>query len=78
MVTVTGKLESAANGTAVVGGIEVMLCGYGSRVPRVNGKALVARIQDSNIIVQGDGSFSFTVDLNDTIAPEGTYYTVTV
>jgi len=78
MVTVTGKLESAANGTAVVGGIEVMLCGYGSRVPRVNGKALVARIQDSNITVQADGSFSFTVDPNDTISPIGTYYTVTV
>ena len=78
MVTVTGKLESAANGTAVVGGIEVMLCAYGSRVPRVNAKALVARIQDSNIIIQGDGSFSFTVDPNDTISPVGTYYTVTV
>jgi len=78
MVTVTGKLESAANATAVVGGIEVMLCGYGNRVPRVNGKALVARIQDSGIVVQGDGSFSFAVDPNDTIAPVGTYYTVTV
>jgi len=78
MVTVTGKLESAANGTAVVGGIEVMLCGYGSRVPRVNAKALVARIQDSSIVVQADGSFTFAVDPNDTISPVGTYYTVTV
>ena len=78
MVTVTGKLESAANGTAVVGGVELMLCGYGSWVPRVNGKALVARIQDSSIVVGGDGSFSFTVDPNDTIAPDGTYYTVTI
>jgi len=78
MVTVTGKLESAANGSAVVGGIEVMLCGYGSRVPRVNNKALVARIQDSSIVVQADGSFTFTVDPNDTISPVGTYYTVTV
>lgn len=78
MVTVTGKLESAANGTAVVGGVEVMLCGYGSWVPRVNGKALVARIQDSNIAIASDGSFSFQVDPNDAITPEGTYYTVTI
>jgi hypothetical protein len=78
MVTVTGKLESAANGTAVQGGVEVMLCGYGSRVPRVNGKALVAEIQSDDITVQADGTFTFTVDPNDTISPVGTYYAVTI
>jgi hypothetical protein len=78
MVTVTGKLESAANGTAVQGKVEVMLCGYGSRVPRVNGKALVARIQDDSITVAADGTFTFTVDPNDTIAPAGTYYAITI
>jgi len=78
MVTVTGKLESAANGTAVEGSVEVMLCGYGSWVPRVNGTNLVARIQDGSITVGADGTFTFTVSPNDTIAPDGTYYTVTV
>ena len=78
MVTVTGKLESAANGTGVMGVIEVMLCGYGSWVPRVDGKAMVARIQESAIAVASDGTFSFQVDPNDTIVPENTYYTVTV
>lgn len=77
MVTVTGKLEASANDSAVQGEVEVMLCGYGSRVPRVNGKALVAKIQVA-ITTQSDGTFSFTVDPNDTISPAGTYYTVTV
>jgi len=78
MVTVTGKLESSANGTAIAGAIQLMLCGYGSRVPRINGVALVARITDKTIPVAAAGTFSFTVPPNDEIAPAGTYYTVQV
>ena len=77
-VAVTGRLMSASNTAVILGSIEVMLCGYGSWVPRVNGISLVARIQDSNIAIASDGSFSFQVQPNDIIAPDGTYYTITV
>lgn len=77
-VTVTGTLESSVNGTAVAGTVQVMLCGYGSRVPRVNGVALVARIKEQNIAVAGNGTFMFTVFPNDEIAPAATYYTVQI
>jgi hypothetical protein len=78
MVTVTGKLESALNGATVAGNVQVMLCGYGSTVPRINGVALIARIRDANVTVASDGTFSFTVSPNDTISPAGTYYTVQI
>jgi hypothetical protein len=78
MPTVTGTLESAANSAPIVGTVEVMLCGYGSRVPRMNGAGLTARISTANIPVSSNGTFSFTVVANDEIAPAGTYYTVTI
>jgi hypothetical protein len=78
MVTVTGKLQSAINAAAVKGQVEVMLCGYGSRVPRHNGVALVARLQDDAITIDPAGTFTFTVAPNDEIAPAATYYTVTI
>ena len=78
MATVTGKLESSVNGALVEGQVTVMLCGYGSRVPRVNGVALVARIEDKTIQVAADGTFTFTCFFNDQVSPAGTYYAVTV
>jgi hypothetical protein len=78
MVTVTGKLQSAINAAAVKGQVEVMLCGYGSRVPRHNGVALVARLQDDAITIDPAGTFTFTVAPNDEISPAATYYTVTI
>jgi hypothetical protein len=78
MVTVTGKLQSAINSSAVQGQVEVMLCGYGSRVPRHNGVALVARIEDDEITIAADGSFTFSAPPNDEITPIITYYAVTI
>jgi len=78
MVTVTGKLQSAINSSAVQGKVEVMLCGYGSRVPRHNGVALVARIEDDEITISADGSFTFSAPPNDEITPVITYYAVTI
>lgn len=77
-VTVTGNLQASTNATPTQGSIEVMLCGYGSRVPRINGVALVARITTYTIAVDAAGAFTFTVAPNDDIAPAGTYYTVVV
>jgi len=78
-VTVTGNLESSINETKIQGRVEVMLCGYGSRVPRENGVALVARITDDDIAVDpATGHFSFVVPANDSVVPAGTYYTVTI
>jgi hypothetical protein len=79
MPTVTGNLESAINDTKVQGRVSVMLCGYGSRVPRDNGVALVARISDDAISIDPiTGRFSFSVPGNDEIVPAGTYYAVTI
>jgi hypothetical protein len=79
MPTVTGTLQSAANQAAIAGTVEVMLCGYGSRVPRMNGMGLTARITTQEIPVDANsGNFSFTVVANDNIAPAGTFYTVTI
>lgn len=78
MANVTGRLESVLNSEAVAGSVEVMLCGYGSRVPRINGEALVARITDDEIPVAEDGEFNFTVPFNDEISPAGTYYAITI
>lgn len=78
MPTITGTLETILGSEAVDGTIEVALCGYGSRVPRMNGQALAARITDSAVTVDVDGTFEFEVTGNDQIAPAGTYYTVTV
>jgi hypothetical protein len=78
MANVTGRLESALNEEAVAGKVEVMLCGYGSRVPRINGEALVARITDDDIEIDGEGEFNFTVPFNDEISPAGTYYAITI
>jgi hypothetical protein len=78
MPTVTGNLKTSST-VPVQGGVEVMLCGYGSRVPRVNSVGLIARITDSaDIPVGADGTFSFQVYGNDLIAPAGTYYAVTI
>jgi hypothetical protein len=75
---VTGKLESSVNNTAEVGSLEITLCGYGSRVPRINGVALVARIEDESVVASSTGAFTFTCPFNDDIAPAGTYYTVAI
>jgi hypothetical protein len=77
MATVTGKLQDVL--TAVEdGSVEIALCGYGGRVPRQNGIALFGSTTSDDIDVQPDGTFTKTVAGNDTIAPAGTYYTVTV
>lgn len=77
-VTVTGKISASAGATGVKGSVDVMLCGYGSRVPRVNGLSLVGRITVMEIEAAADGSFTFQVAGNDSISPAGTYYTVTI
>lgn len=78
MPTVTGTLETILGSEAELGSVEVALCGFGSRVPRMSGSALAARITDEDVTVADDGTFSFDVTGNDQIAPPGTYYTVTV
>lgn len=78
MPTVTGTLETILGSEAVDGTVQVALCGYGSRVPRMNAQALAARITDSNVDINEDGTFQFSVIGNDEIAPDATYYTVTV
>lgn len=79
MPTVTGNLQTIIDEEPNLGSIEVALCGYGSQIPRVIGGGLTARVMDNSPdINNSDGSFSFTVDGNDVILPEGTYYTVTV
>ena len=78
-VTVTGNLESTIDETKIKGRVKVMLCGYGSRVPRENGVALVARISDDDVAIDGaTGHFSFLVPANDSIVPAGTFYAVTI
>lgn len=78
MPTITGNLKTSST-DPVQGQVEVMLCGYGSRVPRVNGTGLVARITDTaDIPVDSSGAFTFNVYGNDLISPAGTYYAVTI
>jgi hypothetical protein len=77
-VTVTGKLAASADSAQVQGTVDVMLCGYGSQVPRVNGESLVARITTTGLPAAIDGTFEFECAGNDVIVPMGTYYTVTI
>jgi hypothetical protein len=77
-VTVTGKLSASADSAQVQGSVDVMLCGYGSRVPRVDGQSLVARITTGLIPADTNGLFTFQTAGNDAIVPAGTYYAVTV
>src|SRR5678816_4473220 len=79
MPTVTGTLETILDNEALpLGKVEVALCGYGSRVPRMNAQALAARITDDDVDVDSSGAFTFNVIGNDQIVPAGTYYTVTI
>jgi hypothetical protein len=78
MPTITGTLKTILNETAEPGTIEVALCGYGSQVPRINALGLGARVTDDGVAINPDGTFTFDVDGNDDIVPDGTYYTVTV
>jgi hypothetical protein len=78
MPIVTGKLSAAADDDEVMGSVDVMLCGYGSTVPRVNGQSLVAQITTQQIEAGADGTFEFVVAGNDIIVPAGTYYAVTI
>lgn len=77
-VTVTGKLAASADAVPVQGSVDVMLCGYGSQVPRVNGESLVARISTTALPAASDGTFTFECAGNDTIVPIGTYYAITI
>jgi hypothetical protein len=77
-VVVTGKLAASADSEQVQGSVDVMLCGYGSQVPRVNGQSLVARITTTGLTAAADGTFEFECAGNDVIVPAGTYYTVTI
>jgi hypothetical protein len=78
MPTITGTLETILNMQPNLGSIEVALCGYGSQVPRINARALGARITDDQVSVNSDGTFQFHVVGNDEIVPAGTFYTITV
>ena len=77
-ITITGTISAAANDATVQGSVDVMLCGYGSQVPRVNGFALVGRITTEGILAKTDGTFEIQLAGNDQIVPAGTYYTVTI
>jgi hypothetical protein len=77
-VTVTGKLAASADSVPVQGSVDVMLCGYGSQVPRVNGDSLVARISTTALPAASDGTFTFDCAGNDSIVPIGTYYAITI
>lgn len=77
-ITITGTLSAAANDAQVEGSVDVMLCGYGSQVPRVNGESLVGRLTTTNILADEDGAFEIQVAGNDQISPAGTYYTITI
>jgi hypothetical protein len=77
-ITVTGKLAASADSAQVQGSVDVMLCGYGSQIPRVNGLALVARITTASLPAAADGTFMFELAGNDSIIPAGTYYTITI
>jgi hypothetical protein len=77
MPTITGTLQTILDEAVDQGIVEVALCGYGSRVPRINAQGLGARVTD-DVDVGTDGTFTFDVAGNDQIAPQGTYYTVTV
>lgn len=78
MATVTGKLQDVIDTVVEDGSIEVALCGYGGRVPRHNGIALYGRATSDEIAVDANGTFSLVLAGNDLIAPDGTYYTITV
>lgn len=77
MATITGTLAGIL-GEEAEGSIEIALCGYGSVVPRVNGRALFSVVTEPDSEVDGDGTFTATLFGNDQIVPAGTYYTVTV
>lgn len=78
MATITGNLTGVIEATPEEGSVVIALCGYGSQIPRVQGTSLFARATSLQIDADEDGNFEAEVAGNDEIAPEGTYYTVTV
>jgi hypothetical protein len=78
MPDITGKLQTILGPTGIQGSVEVMLCGYGSQIPRYTGVAMMAEVSNDGVVVAADGSFTFKVAANDLIKPDGSYYTVTV
>jgi hypothetical protein len=77
-VVINGSLQTIIGGHPEVGSVEVALCGYGSQIPRLNATGLAARVTDYSVDVASNGTFTFDVSGNDLIAPDGTYYTVTI
>jgi len=76
--TITGTLQSILGGHPEEGTVEVALCGYGSQVPRMNNATMGARLTDATVTVDDQGKFTMGLTGNELIAPQGTYYTITI
>jgi hypothetical protein len=71
---VEGKLVGVDATGMELGSMEFALCGYGAQTPR--GPFTFARL-NAKVLADNQGVCSITLQGNDVISPEGTYYTVT-
>ena len=79
MAIITGNAYTVADGPkSGATQITVLLCGYGSQNPRINGVGIFTGLKTANLPID-DSTGVFTVELfgNDLIAPAGTYYVFT-
>jgi hypothetical protein len=80
MSHVTGKLATIMDNAVEPGSVVIALCGYSGQIPRYTAGdgAFYARPTTFEVDVDDLGFFNALLPGNDTILPEGTYYTVTV
>lgn len=79
-ITITGTLQNILSGAPDAGTLMVMLAGFGSQIPRINGTSLLDAIAPLEVKAANDGTFSFTLFGNDVITPGPnlTYYTILI
>src|SRR2546422_5429357 len=77
--TVTGKLLDPQGNAIVSGHARFLLINFGiGNLPRVQGTNLVVNVTPIDVLAALDGTFSATIQGNDTITPNGTLYQVTL
>ena len=75
LVTVTGNLKSIIGGNPKSGTISFILTNFGNVPPIVSGTGIVVDTQ-TVVAAAGDGSFTASIQGNDTISPANTYYAI--
>ncbi len=77
--TVTGKLLDPQGNAITNGRARFLLMNYGiGNLPRVQGTFLIVNVTPIDVLAAADGTFSATIQGNDTITPLGTTYQVTL